>query len=104
MSSLFSPARRQPKELPGNRPQTVAQAPDGSINLAASTAAIYGPSLTFEQEFGNLGNWNDATDHATWTFHVDRPATFTVSINWACAEMRPAMRFESASTTRSFIA
>ena len=78
------PAR--PKELAGNRPQTVIQTPDGSIHLAASAAAVYGPSLTFEPEFENLGYWHNAHDHARWIFHVDRPATFTVSLDWACAD------------------
>ncbi len=78
------PAR--PKELEGNRPQTVVQNPDGSIHLVASVAAVYGPTLTFEPALGNLGNWHNSGDHASWTFQVDRPGTFTVSMDWACAD------------------
>jgi hypothetical protein len=58
--------------------------PDGSIRLAASTAEIYGPSLIFESEFGNLGYWQNEADRAAWTFRVERPATFTVSLDFAC--------------------
>src|SRR5262249_30074086 len=32
------------------------------------------------------GWWNSAADHAAWTFHLDRPATFTVSMDYACAD------------------
>jgi hypothetical protein len=79
-----APAR--PKELEGNQPQTVVQNQDGSIHLTASSAAVYGPSLTFESMFGNLGCWNNSNDHAAWTFHVNRPARFTISLDWACAD------------------
>ena len=94
------PAR--PKDLAGNRPQKVVQAPDGSIHLTASAAAVYGPSLIFESEFENLGYWHDARDHATWTFHVDRPATFTVSLDWACADNAAGNAFHLRIDDRTF--
>jgi putative heme-binding domain-containing protein len=76
----------RPKVLAGNRPALVAQAADGSVRLAASSAEVYGPTLTFEPEFGNLGYWHSAQDRAAWTLKVVRPATFTVSMEWACAD------------------
>ena len=76
----------KPKKLQGNRPHTVVQNANGTIHLAAASAAVYGPSLTFESEFGNLGFWNNSSDHAVWTFHVDRPTKFSLSLDWACAD------------------
>jgi putative membrane-bound dehydrogenase-like protein len=73
------------KVLEGNRPRTVAQGTDGTVRLAASTAEVYGPNLTYETPLGNLGYWHSAEDHAAWTFTVDRPGTFTVTMEWACA-------------------
>jgi putative membrane-bound dehydrogenase-like protein len=74
----------RPKTLVGNQPRTIVQAADGSIQLVASAAEVYGPSLTFETEFGNLGYWHGAEDHAAWTFRVNRPGTFTLSLDYAC--------------------
>ncbi|SIO65583.1 putative membrane-bound dehydrogenase domain-containing protein [Singulisphaera sp. GP187] len=82
---LASGARR-PKVLEGNHPETVVQAANGSLRLSAETAQVYGPTLTFESQFGNLGLWQSAGDHAVWTVRVDRPTTFTVAMEWACAD------------------
>ncbi len=87
LSDLFAFIARaadRPKTLVGNHPRTIVQAVDGSIQLAASAAEVYGPSLTFETEFGNLGYWHGPADHAAWTFRVDRPGTFTLSLDYAC--------------------
>jgi len=74
----------RPKVQEGNQPRTVAQRDDGAIRLEAAAAEIYGPTLTYEMQFGNLGYWHGADDRAAWTFRVDRPGTFTVSLEWAC--------------------
>jgi putative membrane-bound dehydrogenase-like protein len=83
----------RPKELAGNRPQTVPQGADGSIRLTAATAEVYGPTLTFETEFGNLGYWHQPADRAAWTLQVDRPATFTASLEWACDDASAGNRY-----------
>ena len=74
----------RPKVLAGNHPRAVSPGPDGAIHLTAEVAEIYGPSLTFEPEFGNLGFWHEAMDRAAWTLKLDRPTAFTVSLEWAC--------------------
>ncbi len=76
----------RPKRLAGNEPRRVQQEADGTIRLPASAAEIFGPSLTFETPHGNLGDWHDASDRAAWSLRVDRPATFTVTMDWACAD------------------
>jgi eukaryotic-like serine/threonine-protein kinase len=75
----------QPRSLPGNRPEMVVQAPDGSIRLDASTAAIFGNTLIFEQPFGNLGYWRSTNDQVFWRLQVNRPTTFAVFLDYACA-------------------
>ena len=79
-------ASNRPRLVAGNHPETVAQAPDGSIRLKAEAASIYGDTLTYESEFGNLGYWQSTTDRAQWAFRVDRPSTFTLAIDYACAD------------------
>src|SRR5262249_29876387 len=59
-----------PKALDGNQPRPVAAGPDGAIRLTADAAEVYGPSLTFESQFGNLGYWHSADDRAVWTVRV----------------------------------
>jgi putative membrane-bound dehydrogenase-like protein len=76
----------RPKSVAGNRPELVRQDGQGILRLAASSAAIFGPTLTFEPEHSNLGYWQSADDHAAWTFEVSQPGTFTVSMEWACAD------------------
>ena len=75
-----------PKSLPGNRPEVVRASPDGAIRLKASNASAYGDTLIFEPETANLGYWQSANDRARWTLTVDRPGTYTLSLEWACAE------------------
>jgi putative membrane-bound dehydrogenase-like protein len=76
----------RPKEVPGNHPERVLPAADGSIRLDAGTAEIYGNRLTFEPTHGNLGWWIQGDDRAAWTFDVDRPGRFEVWLDWACDE------------------
>jgi hypothetical protein len=79
-------ASNRPKLVAGNHPETVAQAPDGSIRLKAEAASIFGDTLTYESEFGNLGYWQSPSDRAQWTFRVDRRSTFTLAMDYACAD------------------
>jgi putative membrane-bound dehydrogenase-like protein len=91
----------RPKVVAGNQPATVRQASDGTIRLAAATAAIYGPTLTFETANGNLGAWNNSVDRAAWTFHVDKPAMFTIALEWACADESAGNDYELRVGTRT---
>lgn len=76
----------RPKSLEGNRPELVVQNGKGIVRLPASAAEVYGPNLIYETATNNLGYWHAADDRAAWTFRVDQPATFTVTMEWACAE------------------
>jgi putative membrane-bound dehydrogenase-like protein len=82
-----------PKVLAGNRPETVAPKPDDAVRLPASSAAVFGPTLTFEPETKNLGYWHSLRDRAAWTFRTDRPHTYTLSMEWACADESAGNKF-----------
>jgi hypothetical protein len=84
----------RPRSVAGNHPGLVRQAVDGTVRLAAETAAIYGPTLTYEPEFGNLGYWKSGDDRAAWSFHVETPGTFTIALDWACADESAGNTFE----------
>jgi len=74
----------RPKAQEGNEPATVQPDADGVIRLTAENAEIYGPSLVFEGEFGNLGYWRFPADHAAWSFQVNHRSTFDVELEYAC--------------------
>jgi putative heme-binding domain-containing protein len=83
---IASGGAAQPRTLAGNHPETVEQAADGSIRLAAETASVFGPALAFEPEHKDLAGWTSPDDRAAWTFRVARPGTFTVTMDWACPD------------------
>ena len=72
------------KRFDGNAPKFVAVNADGSVTLPASAAEIYGPSLIFEEKYGNLGYWTSADDYARWTFEVPKSGHWTVEFDFAC--------------------
>jgi len=72
------------KRFEGNSPQFVKANPDGTITLPASAAEIYGPSLLFEQKYGNLGFWTSTDDYTKWTFEVPKSGHWTVEFDFAC--------------------
>lgn len=72
------------KQFPGNQPTVVQPNSDGSIVLPASAAEIYGPTLVFEDKYGNLGYWSSTADHARWTLEVPRGGDWIVELDFAC--------------------
>ena len=72
------------KRFDGNAPKFVAANADGTVTLPASAAEIYGPSLVFEEKYGNLGYWMSADDYARWTFEVPKSGHWTVEFDFAC--------------------
>lgn len=80
--SGFKPPRRT---FEGNEPQVVASEKlRGEFWLLAETSEIYGSSLVFEPQYGNLGWWSSADDHAVWSLDVTRPGKYAVSLDYAC--------------------
>ncbi len=73
-----------PKQVAGNHPERIKPTAEGTLVLRAANAEIRGDTLTFEPKYGNLGYWATLNDQAAWTFEVDRPGNYTVTIEWAC--------------------
>jgi len=72
------------KVFPGNQPEVIRPAADGSLRLQATNCEVYGKTLIYEQQYKNLGYWASADDHAVWTVDVPRAGTYTVHLEWAC--------------------
>jgi putative membrane-bound dehydrogenase-like protein len=72
------------KTYEGNSPALVAANADGALALLASNCEIYGRTLVFEKQHGNLGAWQSDDDRATWTVYVPRAGKYAVWLDWAC--------------------
>ena len=85
--SLEGRAKRllsKPKEFPNNQPEAVVQSANGgTIELPASKAAVFGPSLVFEQQYRNLGYWQSREDRARWNVTVAKAGTYRVKLDFA---------------------
>jgi putative heme-binding domain-containing protein len=74
----------QRKEFPGNKPELVRSAADGSFHLTAANGEIYGPTVVLEKQYGNLGFWSSTDDRVVWTVEVAKPGRYAVWLDWAC--------------------
>ncbi len=74
----------KPKTFAGNKPATVRPEADGSLKLTAGNCAIYGPSLVFEPQYSNLGDWSSPEDRAVWTVTVPKAGRYEVWLDYAC--------------------
>ncbi|MCA9064268.1 MAG: neutral/alkaline non-lysosomal ceramidase N-terminal domain-containing protein [Planctomycetaceae bacterium] len=72
------------KQFPNNTPRVIVPQEDGTLLLPASAAEVYGPSLIFEQKYGNLGWWTSTDDYAVWTVDVPASGHWTVEMDYAC--------------------
>jgi len=75
-----------PKPFPGNHPQIVEAAADGSLHLPATHCRIYGSSIVFEKKYRNLGYWSGQQDHAVWSVQTKSPGKYRVTLDYACAD------------------
>ena len=104
--AFLSSTAARPKELAGNRPVTVRPGRGGVLRLDASAAEIYGPNLTYETALGNIGYWHSPDDYAAWSFQVTNAGTYTLSMDWACADESAGNSFTvklGQSTIRSTV-
>jgi putative membrane-bound dehydrogenase-like protein len=74
-----------PKQFPGNRPAPV-RAVQGEYPLLATSAAIHGGEIAFEEPFKNVGMWHGKDDYACWTVEIDKAGEYDVWLDWACAD------------------
>lgn len=81
------------KSFEGNHPKHVLQNTDGSVTLDAKSAQIYGTTLVFEEQFGNLGFWGSSDDWVVWKFSTKVPVTFDVVLDYACHHFTENNRF-----------
>lgn len=72
------------KRFEGNTPRTIRPGADGTLVLRAADSEIYGGEIVFEPQFGNLGYWHGADDHAVWTVELNAPGRYDVYLDAAC--------------------
>jgi putative membrane-bound dehydrogenase-like protein len=74
------------KQFSGNKPETVRVSINGRLQCLATNCRIYGPTLVFEDRYGNLGYWQSEADRAAWTIDVPRAARYRVTLDYACQD------------------
>lgn len=80
--SGFRPPR---KTFDGNEPKVVEpERLRGEFWLLAQDCEIYGKTLVFEPQYGNLGYWQSDDDHAVWKCEIKQPGKYAVSLDFAC--------------------
>lgn len=76
----------EPKTFDKNQPRVVQPANDGSLQLTAAAAQVYGSTLVYEPKYGNLGYWESSDDWAVWEFTTTTPGEFSIVMDYACAD------------------
>lgn len=78
--------REPPKQFEGNQPQLVSAEKGARVlRLFASRAFVYGPTLVYEQGYGNLGFWQSEDDRGEWEMEVVAAGKYDVYLDWALA-------------------
>ena len=69
-------------------PQPVEPSANGSYDLPAHQALVYGKKICYEPTPGKntIGYWVNPSDWAQWQLRVDEPGTFEVEILQGCGE------------------
>ena len=79
--------RQPPKQFEGNQPQLVLpEEGSGVLRLLASRAFVYGPTLVYEQGYGNLGFWQSEDDRAEWKVEIVAAGKYDIYLDWAVAK------------------
>jgi putative heme-binding domain-containing protein len=84
MADLLAWLRAAPKNIAGNKPEAITPAAGGTLSLPASKAEIFGETITFEQEFGNVGFWHGTGDFIAWTVRDAKAGAYDVWVEGAC--------------------
>lgn len=83
----FVQAARPPrKSFEFNEPAEIHPHPTGRLDLPGTAASLHGPSISFERRYLNIGQWTHVQDRAIWTYHCSEPGTYTILIDYACAD------------------
>ena len=88
MADLFafvSGREPPPKQLAGNKPDTIVRGQDTAFTMPASAAAIYGPDIQFDAKAGSVTRWTCPQAHVAWplrNFVMQR--AYDVWIEYAC--------------------
>jgi alpha-L-fucosidase len=64
------------------------QAPDGTLELKAADAELFGQTIKLETKSGNapnVGFWINQDDYMQWSANISRPGKYAIEVEFACA-------------------
>ncbi|MCC7084395.1 MAG: hypothetical protein IT427_05245 [Pirellulales bacterium] len=84
----------------------VGQRADGTIQLMARDATIYGKTAYVQRNIaGNndICTWTDPEDWASWQFEVELPGEYVVDLRYSCEKGNEGSIFEMTVGTEKFV-
>ena len=73
-----------PRRFAGNVPERVKSNADGSVDLPATRAAIYGPEIAFDSGSRIVTKWTSGEAYVAWSFTLPTERDMDVYVNYAC--------------------
>ena len=92
------------KQQVGNSPQLVSVGEDGQFTLVATTAELYGPSITFDHDSGTISTWNSSDDYISWQLKVKGGGTWEIEFEYACHNASAGNQLKAATQGRMMTA
>lgn len=71
------------KSFFGNEPRTIAANTQGVFEMPANSASIYGPTIQYEAQYGNLGIWRSAADYGVFRGATAKAGKYRVTLLYA---------------------
>lgn len=68
------------KSFFGNSPRTIAADEQGVLTLPADSASVHGPSLQYEPQYGNLGQWTSPADFGVFRGRIAKAGRYQVTL------------------------
>jgi hypothetical protein len=89
----------KPKRVEGNKPSVVRPNDDGTIELLAATAELYGEKIAIFQPQRCIGWWTDQRDHVIWRIEGAKAGQCDVQLEWSVPDDMAGNKFEVVNVT-----
>lgn len=89
------------KSFFGNEPRAIAADEQGNIVIPANAASVYGPSLAYQAQYGNLGQWRSPADFGVFRGAAPSPGKYRVTLLYAAPPEIAGNRFQIRAGARN---
>jgi hypothetical protein len=89
----------KPKRVAGNKPAVVAPGKDGTFELLAATAELYGEQIAIYEPQRCIGWWTKQGDHVIWRIEGAKPGVYDVQLEWSIPDNMAGNTFKVVNTS-----